>query len=328
MDTSENQELYPQPSGQKQGCGFPVMGLVGVLDLSTGPLADYVTCRPQEHDSVGFYRLRGAFSSGDLVIGDRAFCSYAMMGHLLNNGVDSVMRLHQARERKLDWRKGRRVDQNSRIITWTKPKVSPKCGMSVEQWDALPDSMEVRLVRSPGKGRDGKPRMVYLATTLLDAEVYPTDEIASVYSERWKIEVKFRDIKTTMGLDEFRVKSPEMAHKTLRMMQLCYNLIKALQLEAIRDENIFIDELGFKGTIHVIVEFRTCFRNLQNRPRLKARMILEVEARIAERFLHLRPDRSEPRALKLRPNTSYQLLTKPRANFTEIPHRTAYKKIA
>ena len=67
--------------------------------------------------------------------------------------------------------------------------------------------------------------------------------------------MKFRDIKTNMGLDEFRVQSPEMAHKTLRMMQLCYNLIKALQMESIRGEHVVIDELGFKGTVHVIVEF-------------------------------------------------------------------------
>ena len=87
--------------------------------------------------------------------------------------------------------------------------------MSEDQWVALPDSMELRLLRSPGIGRDGKSRTVYLVTTLLDLEAYPTDEIAAVYAERWKIEVKFRDIKTTMGLGEFRVKSPEMAHKTL-----------------------------------------------------------------------------------------------------------------
>ncbi len=329
MDTPENQEQYPQPYGQKPGCGFPVMGLVGILDLTTGYLADYVTCRPQEHDAVGFYRLTETFSRGDIVIGDRAFCSYAMLGHLLEKkGVHSLMRLHQAREKKLDWKRGRKVDRNSRIITWNKPKAATKCGMSQSEWDALPDEMNLRLVRCPGKGRDGKPKTIYLVTTLLDPEDYPTDEIAAVYAERWKIEVKFRDIKTTMGLDGFRVQSPEMALKTLRMMQLCYNLIKALQQEAIRGEAVVMDELGFKGTIDVIVGFRNCFRKLQSKPVLRAAKLYEVEARIAERILRIRPDRSEPRALKLRPNSSYQLLTKPRAEFVEIPHRSQYKKVA
>jgi len=38
MDTPENQAAYPQPSGQSAGCGFPVMGVVGVLDLARGNL--------------------------------------------------------------------------------------------------------------------------------------------------------------------------------------------------------------------------------------------------------------------------------------------------
>lgn len=328
MDTPENQAKYPQPSGQKSGCGFPVMGLVGVLDLATGRLTDYVSCRHQEHDMVGFYQLKSAFSSGDIVVGDRAFCSYAMMGHLLASGVHSIMRLHQAREKKLDWRNGRKLDRDSRLVTWTKSKNVMKCGMSQSEWDDLPETLEVRLIRSEGKGRDGKKRTIYMVTTLLDPEEYPTDEIKHIYAERWKIEVKFRDIKTTMGLDEFRVQTPEMAHKTLRLMQLCYNLIKALQIEAIRGENVVMDELGFKGTMNVIVEFRTCFRNLQTKPLVRAKVMRAVEARIVERILTLRPDRSEPRALKLRPNASYQLLTKPRSEFQAIPHRSQYKKVA
>jgi hypothetical protein len=40
-DTIESQELYPQPSGQKKGCGFPVMKFVAVFSLVTGIMLDY-----------------------------------------------------------------------------------------------------------------------------------------------------------------------------------------------------------------------------------------------------------------------------------------------
>ena len=36
MDTVENQQQYPQPSSQESGCGFPVMGMVGIINLSHG----------------------------------------------------------------------------------------------------------------------------------------------------------------------------------------------------------------------------------------------------------------------------------------------------
>ena len=36
-------------------------------------------------------------------------------------------------------------------------------------------------------------------------------EIAQLYSLRWDIEVRFRDMKTSLKLEEFRVKTPQMA---------------------------------------------------------------------------------------------------------------------
>jgi hypothetical protein len=37
-DTPENQDSYPQPTGQKPGCGQPVMQLLGLFDLANGAL--------------------------------------------------------------------------------------------------------------------------------------------------------------------------------------------------------------------------------------------------------------------------------------------------
>ena len=62
--------------------------------------------------------------------------------------------------------------------------------------------------------------------------------------------MRFRDLKTTMGLERLRVRTPEMARKTLRMATITYNLVKLLQLEASQGEAaILADEIGFKGTL-------------------------------------------------------------------------------
>lgn len=326
MDNFENQQDYPQSSSQKPGCGFPVMGFVGVLDLGLGTLESYVVCRQNEHDANGAWRLRESFSPGDLVIADRAFCSYELMASLLQRDVQSVMRLHQGRERKLDWRRGKKLDANSRLVEWKKNAKPGKSGITPKEWQKLPDTLIVRLVRVRAKGRDGKMRNLYLATTLTDTE-YPTQEIAKLYAERWKIEVKFRDIKTTMQLEEFRVKTPEMARKMMRMVQLVYNLIKVRQLEAIRGGAILIDEMAFKDTVAVLNEFRSGFRALLSHPRLLAKEWQKLEQRIAERTLRIRPGRSEPRAMKLRPKP-FQYLSALRHKFNEILHRSNYRKTA
>lgn len=196
MDTLEIQMEYPQLSGQKPGCGFPVMGVVGVLDLSRGSIDSYVECKHTDHDANGAWRLRDEFSRGDIVIADRAFCSCELMATLLQNGVQSVMRLHQKRQ-----------------------------------------------------GR----------------------------------------------------------------------------LEAVRGEAVCLDELAFKDTLDVLNEFRSGFEGLLAHPRLLAKERQNLEERIAERTLLIRPGRSEPRAVKLRPKP-YQYLTAPRREFTEIFHRSKYEE--
>lgn len=327
LDTVRNQAAYRQPSGQKKGCGYPVMGVSGVLDLATGRIENHCQGDYREHDAKGLYRLCEHFKTNDLLIADRAYSSYELMALLSKRGTHSVMRLHQKREGKIDWRRGKKLGPDSRLVVWTKPPSPGKCGITEDEWAALPDTMEVRIVRTKGKDRDGKPRWLYVATTLTDAESYPDEEIALLYAERWKIEVKFRDIKTTMKLEMLRVKSPEMARKSLRMAFIAYNLVKALQMDAIAGEPYVMDEIGFKGTVDVIAEFRSQFRGLQGKPRLLAPRRAALDERIRERVLLIRPGRAEPRATKLRPKP-YQYLTKPRAEFREILHRNHYRAAA
>lgn len=327
MDTPENQEKYPQPSTQKAGCGTPTMGFLGILDLARGSIASYKLGKHTDHDLKGAHEMRDELNRDDLLLADRAFCSYWFIALMLAKGVHCVMRLHQARQKALDWSKGKYIDQNSRLMTWKKGRRPSKSPMTQEEWDSLPEELSIRYVRTKGISRDGKPRWLYIATTLTDAELYDTKEIALLYEERWKIEVKFRDIKTTLKLEQLRVKTPEMAEKMVKLIQIVYNLVKAIQLEAIGDENLVMDELSFKGTLDVISEFRGSFKNLQCKPKLRMAAIEHIEQRIVERVLLIRPNRSEPRAIKRRPK-NYQLLTKPRGEFIENQHRSRYKKAA
>jgi hypothetical protein len=187
--------------------------------------------------------------------------------------------------------------------------------------------MNVRLVRTKARSRDGKMRTIYLATTLLDPTDYPSEEIAEVYRQRWSIEVRFRDIKTTLGLELLRARSPMMAEKMVRMVQIAFNLLKVLTKESIGSINALFDEIGFKRTIDLILEFRSGFRNLQNRPRLLANKRRQLEERIGEKILRIRPGRSKPIAVKQRPK-QHQLLTAPRANFRELSHRGKKRMVA
>lgn len=161
------------------------------------------------------------------------------MSTLHEREVHTLMRLHQARHRKLDWRKGKRIDAYERFFTWKKRAKQPAgSALDAAGWEALPNGMEVRLIRFYFEDRDGRKRRMVLATTLLDHEKYDWLELAALYAQRWDIELRLRDVKTTLGMDHLRVKTPETVRKTLRMALIVYNLIKSSCQEAAKKRGI------------------------------------------------------------------------------------------
>jgi len=327
MDTKANQEKHPQPSGQKPGCGFPVMGVVAVLDLATGMFVKALPVQKKRHDAKGLYKLLRYFRRGDVVLADRAYCSYVLIALLLQRGAHCIMRLHQRRDAKKLWKQGKRLGKDSRLVSLGKPAKRSRCGVTKGQWRRLPGELQLRLVRIRAKGRDGKKKTMYVVASLLDHKTYPCQDICEAYAQRWKIEVKFRDIKTTLGLEMFNVKTPAMAYKTLKVLVISYNLVKALQLEAIYNSDIRIDEISLKGTVDVIMEYRFEYRGLGNRPRLLKEAHLRLLDHVSDCLFIIRPGRSEPRAIKARPKP-HQYLTEDRSVFKEIMHRSKYRKAA
>jgi hypothetical protein len=63
--------------------------------------------------------------------------------------------------------------------------------------------------------RGFRSRHVTLVTPLLDPELYPAEELVGLYARRWRLELCLRDLKTTMGIEVLRCKTPDMAEKEL-----------------------------------------------------------------------------------------------------------------
>lgn len=97
--------------------------------------------------------------------------------------------------------------------------------------------------------------------------------------------------------------------------------------EAAKQEGHPIWKLSFKGALDTLRSSHESFRSLTCKPRLLRITRNQVLEEIGSQVLHIRLFRQEPRAMKRRPK-NYQFLTKPRHEFTEIPHRSTYRKNA
>ena len=127
-----------------------------------------------------------------------------------------------------------------------------------------------------------------------------------------------------LRMELLAVKSPEMAHKTLQMMMIAYNLLRTQMQHAASQADKPIAHVSFKGVLDLVVSSHALFGTLHCRPQKRSDLRAEIIETSATKIIDIRPFRQEPRAVKTRPKP-YQYLTKHRHIFREIPHKENYK---
>ncbi len=322
-DTPENQQAYPQPDGQKPGCGFPVMRIVTLFCLASGAMLAVARGALSVAERTLFRTLWELFEPGDVALADCGFCSYADFYFLARRGIDCVMGNHPRRKVGLELVK--RLGRGDRLVKWHKTKVCPRW-LDKEQWRALPDTLLVREITVTVEIPGFRSKTIIIATTLLDHKQFPTHAFAQLYRARWMAELFLRDIKTSMQMDVLRCKRPAMIHKELWMFVIAYNLIRALMLQAAQKHGCSPFRISFKGTMATVRQWAPLMAAANLDETKLQEMTHMLLAYLARDLIPSRPNRIEPRARKRRPK-QYQLLTKPRQIFKEIQHRNRYKRL-
>ena len=307
-DTPALQAHFGQPGGQKPGCGFPVAHMLALMDVETGFLHDVVIAPLRTHDMADAAKLHPKLRPGEVMVGDRAFCSYAHLALLLQAKLHGVLRVHH--RQIVDFHPHRpcardipgqglphsrwvkRLGECDQLVKWLKPKQPPKW-MTHEAFRALPKELLVREIRCPISDRTSRVHEVTLVTTLLDPEQYPADEIAELYRMRWQIEVDLRDLKITLGMDVLKGKKVETVLKESLMFTLVYNLVRLVAVKAAHRQGVRPDRISFIDAL----------RWLQPAKPQAPLPVLVINP--------ARPGRLEPRCRKRRPK-QYPLMKVPR----------------
>ena len=307
-DLPELQNHFGQPAGQRPGCGFPVAHWVALFDLATGMLLRVAAGPMRSHDMSKTPEAEADVAAGDVVLGDRGFCSYAHIATLLGRGVDAVFRLHQKRivafadakpgarppvglgvPRSLRVRSNGVLDQE---VVWSKPERKP-AWMGAGEFAALPARITARELRYQVNTPGFRVREITLVTTPLDPQAYPKAELAELYRRRWQVELNFRHMKISMKMDVLRCRTVDGVMKELAMFTLAYNLIASVRMESAARRSVAVDRVGFVDAIRWLTS---------PRPGGDAGQILINPSR---------PNRVEPRVRKRRPK-QFPLMKEPR----------------
>jgi hypothetical protein len=320
-DTPANQRRYPQPRSQKPGCGFPLMKFVVLFSLCSGAVLNVLRGSLHHHDLRLLRGLWDELKKGDILLGDRAYGEFTTLAGLPQQGVDVVARLHQ--RRKVDFRKARRLGKNDGLFVWTKGCQQSEI-LSPNEWALLPAQITVRIVRCTTVIRGFRNRRITLVTSLLAPALYPAEELVGLYARRWRLELCLRDLKTTLGMEPLRCKTPDMAEKELLAYLVAHNLVRCVMAEAVAVHRVELERVSFKGSLDALRQFSDAISRAPNR-KLRRQLWEDLLLALARDLVPLRPNRTEPRAVKRRPKP-FPLLNQPRRKFVEISHRSRYWK--
>lgn len=304
-DTPKNQAKFPQHKKQATGCGFPIMRACVVLSLATAMLLDAAFAKyegKETGESALLRQMLSAFEPGDVAVFDRYCCSYMMFALFQRQGVDVCTRISASRI--VDFRQGKRLGKYDRLVTWKRPQ--RPSWMSKEQYESIPETMELRMVKYSLSCQGRRSKTITAVTTLVDHEGYPKEEIAELYSHRWNVELDIRQIKQTLNIDHFRCKSPEMVERELWTTLLGYNLVRKMICEAATFGGVLPRRLSFTRCCAHLLELRLWLMDttqfLKVLLRYLSRLVVpdrpgRFEPRVIKRRLHRYPFMKEPRKI-------------------------------
>jgi Transposase DDE domain len=281
-DAPELHEHFGLPPSTKPGIGYPVAKLMGLMDAATGLFTALLSVPLFTHDMRHVLRLHPLLRQGDILLGDRAYCTYAHLALLQLQGVFGCFRLHQRRKCPTGLQ---RWEREGKAPAW----------MSAEQFQLLPRWLDVRVIQYTIEQHGFRTRQVWVATTLLDEQAWPDEKLSELYGQRWQIETCFDHLKTTMKMNVLKCQSVDGVMKELAVYLLVHNLVRLAMLKAAQRQQVSVRRISFVDALRWL-----CCRMLG---------LGGVEQLLINPY---RPNRREPRVIRRRMK-EFNLMKRPRA---------------
>lgn len=292
-DTEANQTDYPQPR------------ICACFDLYSGIALSYEVGNKKSHELPLFRQQFHIFKKDDIFLGDKGFVCYSDMITLKSKGVDSIVGLAKRKPVKTQ-NANEILGEDDLLITWDRPK-SNRTISDLSEWRKLPDSIILRQIKVHVDIPGYRPKDFYIVTTLIDSVKYPAEDIKEIYLKRWNVVLYFRDLKTTLGMDVLRCKSPDMIEKEILMNFIVFNMLKRLSYDSIKESVADPDDISFKSCQQILLGYASIIED-----KVKVNLLPQLLEIIGENLLLKRPQRIEPRVVKRRPKP-FKLMMKPRS---------------
>lgn len=290
QDTADNNKVFERTGTQHGKASYPQVRMVCLMELSSHLLVD------SAFDSVGVNemllakRLLSSVPDNSLTLFDKGFYSLGLLHNWTQTAKDTHWLIPL--KKNTQYEVVRSLGRHDKIVRLSTTAQSRK------KWEALPDTIEARLLSKTINGKE-----VNILTSMIDPMRYPSADIVDLYAHRWEIELGFREMKQSLLDNRFTLRSnqPELVKQELWGILLAYNLIRYKMILMARSiKNVHPNQLSFHGaSLHII-------GNLMQLPYCTPgnvpRFIADIEKHAKQFVLPSRRERSYPRSLKCSKN--------------------------
>lgn len=229
--------------------------------------------------------------AGDIVVGDRHFAGANHYAGYQAAGLGFITRVHQCL----------RVEDLNVLHAWAEGDCLVEMKINQQYQKAnpqLPEKIVVRVIRMTAK-IEGRRETFWVATSLLNAEIYPAQEICGWLKKRWKVEGLIEELKIWLGADVLRSKTPEGIFKEVYARIIGLNLIHWLILKAAKKHDQAPERLSVSATLRLAA---TQSLKMSTAPAWQLPLLFdELLERVAHSRVPYRPNRIEPRMMKREP---------------------------
>jgi hypothetical protein len=246
-DTPANAEHFGRSSGGRGDSAFPQVRKVSLVELGTHVEVAMAIGGWHDSEQALVEQLWDKIPADALLLEDRGFFSYADWKRLDSQGKKLLIRAKS----NMILTPSKRLPDGSYLA-----KIYPSPYARNKDRDGIVVRVVEYTLDDPQRTGHGEKHR--LLTNLFDQEEFPALELACGYHERWEEELVFDEQKTHLDPRrpgkpaQLRSQTPEGVKQELYAVSLGHFLVRALMLEAAKEDNLDVDRLSFTGCLRIL----------------------------------------------------------------------------
>ena len=224
-DTAELARKYGKSSNQRgTSRGYPTPKLLTLMEAGAGYVGRAIILPYARQEFTCLARLFKSIGPSSLLLGDRGLVSFTHLALMMARGIHGCFRLPRGKvvrgRGKGSRRSTKRLGRQDMLVTWTACQ-RPKW-MSKKRWATVSgQTLKLRQIAFRVCRKGFRTHWAWIITTLLDPKEYPAQELIGLYSDRWQIEVYFRDLKCTLNMGKISARTVKGVQKEVLSISFC-----------------------------------------------------------------------------------------------------------